>query len=206
MQAIVLAVPMTAQVPAVVARLPSMLVDLVVVMPPARYCAQKRRQSVQAPSRSPVVAAGHHRPGDELDRRHVGRGGAHELGRHRLVAAADQHDRVHRLGADHLLDVHRHEVAEHHAGRIEEDLAQRDRRELDRQAAGGEHAALHGLDQLGKVPVAVVEAARRLRDADDRTRQHLLRVAHRRRERAAQVEREVGVAVVGPSTPAACPT
>ena len=54
MQAMVLAVPITAQVPAVVARLPSISLDLVVARsPPARYFAQKRRQSVQAPSRSP---------------------------------------------------------------------------------------------------------------------------------------------------------
>jgi len=53
MQAIVLAVPMTAQVPAVVARLPSMSWICSPVTSPARYFAQKRRQSVQAPSRSP---------------------------------------------------------------------------------------------------------------------------------------------------------
>ena len=38
-----------------------------------------------------------------------------------------EHDGIHRLRADHLLDVHRHQVAEHHAGRVEEDLAQRNR-------------------------------------------------------------------------------
>ena len=51
--AIVLAVPITAQVPAVVARLPSMPAISSLVIWPARYFAQKRRQSVQAPSRSP---------------------------------------------------------------------------------------------------------------------------------------------------------
>ena len=53
MQAIVLAVPMTAQVPAVVARLPSMSWICSLLISAARYFAQKRRQSVQAPSRSP---------------------------------------------------------------------------------------------------------------------------------------------------------
>ena len=52
-EAIVLAVPITAQVPAVVARLPSMSSISSEVTSPARYFAQKRRQSVQAPSRSP---------------------------------------------------------------------------------------------------------------------------------------------------------
>ena len=52
-QAMVLAVPITAQVPAVVARLPSTASMPSSSMPPARYFAQKRRQSVHAPSRSP---------------------------------------------------------------------------------------------------------------------------------------------------------
>ena len=51
--AIVLAVPMTAQVPAVVARLPSMRSISSAETVPARCIAQKRRQSVQAPRRSP---------------------------------------------------------------------------------------------------------------------------------------------------------
>ena len=52
-EAIVLAVPMTAQVPAVVARLPSISRISSEPISPARNLAQKRRQSVQAPSRSP---------------------------------------------------------------------------------------------------------------------------------------------------------
>ncbi len=52
-QAMVEAVPMTAQVPAVVASRPSTASISVASMSPARYFAQKRRQSVQAPSFSP---------------------------------------------------------------------------------------------------------------------------------------------------------
>jgi len=52
-EAIVLAVPITAQVPAVVARFSSIRSMSSAVTPPARYFAQKRRQSVHAPSRSP---------------------------------------------------------------------------------------------------------------------------------------------------------
>src|SRR5437762_6350609 len=69
--------------------------------------------------------------------------------------------------------------------------------EFDRQAACGEHAALHRLDQLGEMPVAVVEAAARVGDADHRPREHLARVAHALRKRAPQVERETRVAVIG---------
>ena len=53
MQAMVLAVPITAQVPAVVARLPSIRRMPGSSTSPARNLAQNRRQSVQAPSRSP---------------------------------------------------------------------------------------------------------------------------------------------------------
>ena len=56
---------------------------------------------------------------------------------------------------------------------LEEHLAERDRREIERQAAGRQHAALHRVDQLGEVAVAVVEAAGGVRDADDRPGQHL---------------------------------
>src|SRR5258708_2992790 len=52
-QAMVEAVPITAQVPAVVASLPSTSLISLSSTLPARYCAQNRRQSVQAPSRSP---------------------------------------------------------------------------------------------------------------------------------------------------------
>jgi hypothetical protein len=45
--------------------------------------------------------------------------------------------------------------------------------------------------------VAIVETARRLRDAHHRARQHLLRIAHRLGERAAHVKRKIRVAVVG---------
>ena len=54
MQAMLLAVPMTAQVPAVVARLPSIRSISARSISPARKRAQKRRQSVQAPSRCPA--------------------------------------------------------------------------------------------------------------------------------------------------------
>ena len=53
MQAMVEAVPITAQVPAVVASLPSISLISLSSIWPARYFAQKRRQSVQAPRRSP---------------------------------------------------------------------------------------------------------------------------------------------------------
>ena len=82
-----------------------------------------------------AIASGHHRPGDQRDGRTIGGDRAHQLRRHRLVAAAHQHHRVHRLGADHLLGVDRHQVAVFEAGRREKDLAERDGGKFERQRA-----------------------------------------------------------------------
>ena len=61
----------------------------------------------------------------------------------------------------------------------EEHLAERDRGKLEGSAAGREDAALHGGEHLGEMAVTVVEAARGLGDADHRTGEHLVGVAHR---------------------------
>ena len=53
-QAMVLAVPITMQVPAVGASFASIALISCASISPARKRAQKRRQSVQAPSRSPL--------------------------------------------------------------------------------------------------------------------------------------------------------
>jgi hypothetical protein len=71
---------------------------------------------------------------------------------------------------------------------------------LDGQAAGGQHAALHRIDELGKMTVAVVEAAFRVGDADHRALEHLVRVTHALRERAPQVQRKRGIAVISQAT------
>ena len=144
-----------------------------------------------------LVRRRQHRPGDKLHRRDVGRGGGHQLRRHRLVAAADQHRGIHRLRGQHRLGVERGEVAVVHRGREQRRLAQRHGGERQRQPAGGQHAALHRLDQFGDGAMAVVEARAGIDDAHHRPVQHRLRVAHRFGERPAQIEREVAVAVVG---------
>ncbi len=144
-----------------------------------------------------AMIAGHHRPRDQHDGGTAGGHRTHQLRRHRLVAAAHQHGGVHRLRANHLLGVHRHQVAILEAGRAQKNLAERNRGKLDRQCAGGEHAAFDRLEQVGKMPMAIVEPRLRVGDADHGPRQHLARIAHRLRERAPQIEREIAVAVVG---------
>jgi hypothetical protein len=78
----------------------------------------------------------------------------------------------------------------------QEGLTQRDRREGQRQGTGGEHAAPHRLDELAYRAVAIVELGGARHDADDRPLEHGVRQARRAGEGAAQIEREVGVAVL----------
>ena len=106
------------------------------LMRPPRNSPHRRRQSVQAPSTSPlkwptsIGPTGSTMVGrSALDRRH-------HLRRRGLVAAADQHHRIHRQRADHLLGVHRHQIAQEHRGRIGEALVDRDGREHHRHGAG----------------------------------------------------------------------
>ena len=125
-----------------------------------------------------VVARGQHRSGDEPDRRHTGRRGAHQLRGHGLVAAADQNDRVQRLRPAHFLDVHRHQVAIHQTRRMEEDFTQGDRWKRERQATCGEYAALDRIDQLGEMAVAIVQIGSSARDADRGRCEQRRRVTH----------------------------
>lgn len=47
--------------------------------------------------------------------------------------------------------------------------------------------------------MAIVEATCRLRNSDDRPREHFGRVAHRLGERTSEVQRKISVAVIGQS-------
>jgi hypothetical protein len=89
--------------------------------------------------------------GGDDDRGNVCRRDRHQLRGYRLVASADQHDRVDRLRADHLLGIERHQVAQVHAGRIRERLVDRDRRELHRQSAGVHDARFTAAINCGTV-------------------------------------------------------
>ena len=108
-----------------------------------------------------------HRAASDHDGRQIGAGGAHELRGGGLIAAAQQHDAVERIGADRLLDVHRHQVAEHHRRRPHERLAERDGGELERESARRPDAALDGLGYLAQVRVAVGQLTPGVTNADD---------------------------------------
>jgi hypothetical protein len=195
MQAIVLAVPITEQVPTLATSWLLMRWISGSEISPARCCPQKRRQSVHRADANAFVRTGQHGTRHELDRRNARRHRAHQLGGHGLVAPSDQHDGVHRLGADHFLRVHRHEVAQVHAGRMREALVDGNGRKFDRQAAREHHAARHGGDEITRVAVTWVEAAAGVDDADDRPGEGVIRITRTLDEGAAEKEREGGVAI-----------
>jgi hypothetical protein len=62
-----------------------------------------------------------------------------------------------------------HQIAEEHGRRLHEHFAQRDRRKLEREAAGAPHAALDGVGDLPEMRVAVRELGPGVADADDGT-------------------------------------
>ena len=113
-------------------------------------------------------APGAHRPRHHAQRREIGGDRRHQMAGDGLVAAARENHRVHRLGADHLLRLHREQVAVEHRGGREQDLGERRRRERQRKPAGLEHAALHRGDDGRHVAMAGGVVARGVGDADDR--------------------------------------
>ena len=181
MQAIVLAVPMTAQVPAVVARVALDLVDLLASIPrrrgtsprsggnrctrpgarrgSARSTSARRRSWIagqvgrqRRPSAGPAPSCRSRRPA--RPRPSAGRG------------SSPRRPSTSGCGTCRLVGLRNTSPSEMVGNSIG-------------RPPGGEHAALHRLDQLREVAMAVVEAARRVGDADDRLVQHLRRVAHR---------------------------
>ena len=169
--------------------------DLVGIDSPARCLPHTRRQSLQAPSRSPLSLPVIIGPVT------VGIAGTSALAAPIRSAGTVlsqppiRTTAVHRLSADHLFRVDRHQVAQEHRRRVGERLVDRHDRELDRQRARQHHAALHRLDDVGDVAIAGVEAGERVGDADERTVQRVVRIAHRLDESLAQEQREPLAAV-----------
>lgn len=106
-------------------------------------------------------------------------------------------DSVDRLGEDHLLGVHAHEIAEVHARRGGEGLVQADGREVYREAAREMHSSLDGFDELGYVGVARVEAGVGVDNSNDGAGERILAVSKGFDENLAEEEGEVGIAVGG---------
>ena len=132
-EAMVLAVPMTVQWPALRAMPPSISHHSSSREPAGAEEIEElaavgaRAEFAVAPLAAQHRSAGHHDGGD------VGAGGAHQLRGRGLVAAAQQHHAIDGIGADGFLDVHRHQVAVEHGCRFHEHLAQRDGGEFERE-------------------------------------------------------------------------
>ena len=91
---------------------------------PARTSSRQPPHVGAAAQRHPAERAGQHRPAGDDDGGQVDRRRGHEQRRDRLVAAAEQHEPVDRVGPEHLLHRHRGEVAPEHRGRPDLRLAQ----------------------------------------------------------------------------------
>ncbi len=142
-----------------------------------------------------LVMPDHHRPDGNDNGRQIGRDRGHDLRRQGLVAAADHDNGVHRLGADHLLGIHRHQIAQIHRGRMRKTFGDRNGRKHHRHRAGQHHAALHRLDDLRHVAVAGIVIAVGVGDADDRPVQRIVGITHRLDEGLAQEQRKPGIAI-----------
>ena len=133
MQAMVEAVPITMQVPDVGMSWSCARPSSGPSSEPARIRRPQPAAVGAGAEPRALVAAGQHRADVDDDGRHVGADRAHQLGGDGLVAAADQHHGVERQVGDHLLDVHRHQIAQQQGGRTGERLVQGDGREDERQ-------------------------------------------------------------------------
>src|SRR5262245_16919771 len=72
------------------------------------------------------------------------------------------------MAAQQLLRLHRQEIAVEHGRRLDERFRQRHRRQLDRKAAGLQHAALDVLGTRAQMRVTRIDLAPGVDDADDR--------------------------------------
>ncbi len=149
------------------------------------------------PQHLALVMPDHHRPDRDHHGRKVRADRGHDLRRQCLVAAADHHHRIHRLGADHLLGIHRHQVAQIHRGRKRKALGNGDGRKHHRHRTGQHDAALHRLDDVRHVAVAGTVIAVGVGDPHDRPVQRVVGIAHRLDKGLAQEQRKPGIAVTG---------
>ena len=194
--AMVLAVPITLQVPTEGQRRPLTELDLgdvdgagAVLRPEAAAVG------AGAEDFSAMVTDEHGASGED-DGGEIDAGRGHDLGRKILVAAANKDDSVHRLGSDHLLGVHGEKVAEEHGGGVGEAFGDGDGGEHHGQSAGKHDTALDALDEVGDVAVARIVVAVGVGDADDGAVKRVVGEAHGLDEGFAQEERKGHVAIV----------
>jgi hypothetical protein len=169
MQAIVDAVPIVLQCPAAT-RAAALGIDKLRFADGAGpQCVVHRPQVGARPDEFTPEPAAQHRASGDNDCRKVTARRAHQGGWRGLVTPAEEHDPVDRVRPDRLLDVHAHEVAQKHARRADQWLAEGRHRKLDRKAPGLIDASLHCLGENPKVAVAWRQIRPRVADADHRS-------------------------------------
>ena len=123
----------------------------------------------------PAVVPVQHGSRRHEHRRHVHGRRPHQQPRRGLVAPAQQHRAVDRVGAEDLLRLQRQQVAVDQRAGPDERLADTERWHHHGEAAGLPHAALHLLHPLREMGVARVEVGPGGQDADDRLVPEILR-------------------------------
>ena len=119
-----------------------------------------------AAERLAAERAGQHGPAGDDHRGQVHRRRPHEQRGDGLVAPAQQHHAVDRVGPDHLLDGHGGHVPPQHRGRADVGFAQRHHRHLQRNSTRLPHPGRDVLGHLGQVPVARHQVGRGVGDGD----------------------------------------
>ena len=112
---------------------------------PARTSSLRRQTSVPQPRACPRKVPFSIGPPEITTAGRSTTGRRHQQRRDRLVAAAEQHEPVDRVGAEHLLHRHRGHVPPQHGGRPDQRLPERDDRQVERDAARLAHPPLDGL-------------------------------------------------------------
>ncbi len=154
-----------------------------------------------------VVPAVVHRPARKHDGRQVHRGGGHDAGRRRLVAAGGQHHAVDEIAVERLDQPEIGEIAVERGGRALARLLDRMDREFERHAACRQNAVAHALGELDVVAVAGRKVGAGLGDADDRLAGAQLRRRQPEIEVALDIERRHAgvVGIVEPELRAQAP-
>jgi hypothetical protein len=98
---------------------------------------------------------------------------------------------------DMRVPVHRHEVAQIHAGRVREAFVNRNGGEFDGQPAGQHHTPTDGADEFAGVAMTRVEAAAGVDDAHDRPGECVVGVTGALYNGGAHEERKRGITVTG---------
>ena len=137
----------------------------------ARGARPHRLEHARDVGRHPVVLARHGRTVVDEHAREVEAGGSHQHRRDRLVAAREPDEAVEALGVHHGLDrvgdhLARHERGAHPLVAHRDAVADGDRSELEREAAGLPNADLGVLGELAQRHVARGDLVPRRRDRD----------------------------------------